>query len=75
MHKVELYLALKEMIERGNYRILIKHILEDSIICKSLYLEPSLVSIKINVAFVNSSTTVTNNIYVYKHYDNDLGLI
>lgn len=61
--------------QRGNYRILIQHPLEDSIICKNLYLEPSLVSIKINIDFLNSSTTVTNNIYVYKHYGNDFGLI
>jgi hypothetical protein len=61
--------------QRGNYRLLIQHPLEDSIIYKNLYLEASLVPIKINIAFLNSSTAVTNNIYVYEHYGNDLGLI
>lgn len=60
--------------KRGHYTICIQDPSKDSTICKSLYLAPSLVSIEINVALLNSRTDVTNTIYVYKHYKNDFGL-
>jgi hypothetical protein len=64
----------KAFTKRGNYTIQVKHPQKDLIISKNLYLDNSLVSVEINVAFINSLTDTSNHIYVYKHYKNVLGL-
>lgn len=66
--------AQKPFTKRGNYTIQVKHPQKDLIISKNLYLDRSLVSIEINVAFINSLRDTSNHIYVYKHYKNVLGL-
>lgn len=66
--------AQKPFTKRGNYTIQVKHPQKDLIISKNLYLDSSLVSVEINLAFIASLNDTSNHIYVYKHYKNVLGL-
>jgi hypothetical protein len=72
--RIGLITPQQSFTKRGYYTICIQDPSNDRTIRQSLYLDPSLVSVEINVALLNSSTDIRNIIYVYKHYKNDLGL-
>lgn len=64
----------KPFTQRGNYSIQIKHPQKDTIITKKLNIDNTVVSIELNVVFQNTLVSSSNYIYVYKHYENELGL-
>lgn len=63
------------LTKRDNYSLQVEHPKQGTFINKVFHLDNSLASVEIKIAFTNTQAASFNNIYVYKHYKNDLNLI
>lgn len=64
----------RSFAKQSKYTLQVEHPKQGIYIYKDFYLDSSLVSVEIKIAFTNSPTSTSNDIYVYKHYENDLNL-